>query len=161
MSNIALKYQFEQWIMTLESSSLSDIQKKFLNLLINYFDTIFPLGINGGARAKKIGWLIENNHETLSTAFPNLNSRRTNSERVSRIDELVIGPFRGFSTKESFVFDKKYTFMYGPNGSGKSSFCEGLEYALLDSIEEAESKRIRLGTYIQNTQNSYSVRPKV
>jgi len=51
--------------------------------------------------------------------------------------------------------------MYGPNGSGKSSFCEGLEYALLDSIEEAESKRIRLGTYIQNTQNSYSVRPKV
>ena len=161
MSNMALKYQFEQWISTLGSSLLSEIQKKFLNLLIDNFDTIALLGINGGARAKKIGWLIENNHETFSTVFPNLNTQCTSSEKFSRIDELVIGPFRGFSTKESFTFDKKYTFMYGPNGSGKSSFCEGLEYALLDSIEEAESKRIRLETYIRNTQNSYTVRPKV
>lgn len=161
MNNAALKYQFEQWISTLESSSLSEVQKKFLNLLINNFDIIVPLGINGGARAKKIGGLIEKNHETLLPVFPKLNSQRTNSEKFSRIDELVIGPFRGFSTKESFVFDKKYTFMYGPNGSGKSSFCEGLEYALLNSIEEAESKRIRLDTYIRNTQNSYSALPKV
>ncbi|MFZ2403562.1 MAG: AAA family ATPase, partial [Methylobacter sp.] len=161
MINKALKWEFEQWISTLEPSSLLEIHRKFLNLLIANFDTIVSLGTNGGTRAKKISELIEKNHETLSTVFPNLNSQHINSEKFSRIDELVIGPFRGFSTEASFAFDKKYIFMYGPNGSGKSSFCEGLEYALLDSIEEAESKRIRLDTYIRNTQKSYSVRPKV
>jgi DNA repair exonuclease SbcCD ATPase subunit len=63
-------------------------------------------------------------------------------QKFDRITEMKIGPFRGFATNESFTFDKKYTFMYGPNGSGKSSFCEGLEYALLGGIEEADAKRI-------------------
>ena len=39
---------------------------------------------------------------------------------------------------------------YGPNGSGKTSFCEGLEFSLLGSVEEAETKRIDERTYLSN-----------
>ena len=39
---------------------------------------------------------------------------------------------------------------YGPNGSGKTSFCEGLEYALLGAVEEADTKRIDALTYFVN-----------
>jgi hypothetical protein len=51
--------------------------------------------------------------------------------------------------------------MYGPNGSGKSSFCEGLEYALLGCIEEADAKRIAIDEYIQNTQKKSATSPIV
>lgn len=159
MNNAAIKYQFEQWVLSLDSSKLNNIQIKFLNLLIDNFDTLVLLGISSGRRAKKISELIEKNHETLLDIFPDLNYQHTSAEKLNRIDELIIGPFRGFSTVETFVFEKKYTFIYGPNGSGKSSFCEGLEYALLGSIEEAETKRIKAAAYIQNKHKNYSEHP--
>lgn len=41
--------------------------------------------------------------------------------------------------------------IYGPNGTGKSSFCEALEYGLLGSVAEAESKRFReQNDYLKN-----------
>lgn len=153
MSSTSVKNEFFQWISSLDLSTLADVDKKFLNLLINNFDTIIPHGTAGGARAKKIGQLIEKNKSTLSPDLPDVNIQKIADSEIPRsIAELKIGPFRGFSAEETFTFDKKYTFMYGPNGSGKSSFCEGLEYALLGSIEEAESKRINVALYATNTQ---------
>ena len=111
-------------------------------------------------RAAKINELIQKHHSTLSKDFPDILNQRTDSlKKLDRITELKIGPFRGFATGESFSFDKKYTFMYGPNGSGKSSFCEGLEYALLGRIEEANAKRIAINEYIRNTQNNFITTP--
>ena len=63
---------------------------------------------------------------------------------------MTIGPFRGFRTPESFDLQKRVILFYGPNGSGKTSFCEGLEYGLLGSVEEAETKRIDGGKYLAN-----------
>jgi recombinational DNA repair ATPase RecF len=63
---------------------------------------------------------------------------------------MTIGPFRGFRTPERFDLQKRIILFYGPNGSGKTSFCEGLEYGLLGSVEEAESKRIDGRTYLAN-----------
>lgn len=41
--------------------------------------------------------------------------------------------------------------IYGPNGSGKSSFCEALEYGLLGTVEEAQTKRFRnANDYLKN-----------
>jgi recombinational DNA repair ATPase RecF len=59
-----------------------------------------------------------------------------------RLRNMTIGPFRGFRTPEPFDLQKRIILFYGPNGSGKTSFCEGLEYGLLGSVEEAETKRI-------------------
>lgn len=67
-----------------------------------------------------------------------------------RLRDMTIGPFRGFRTPEPFDLQKRVILFYGPNGSGKTSFCEGLEYGLLGSVEEAETKRIDGRTYLAN-----------
>jgi recombinational DNA repair ATPase RecF len=67
-----------------------------------------------------------------------------------RLRRLTIGPFRGFRTPEPFDLQKRVLLFYGPNGSGKTSFCEGLEYALLGAVEEADTKRIDARTYPVN-----------
>lgn len=67
-----------------------------------------------------------------------------------RLRSMTIGPFRGFRTPEPFDLQKRVILFYGPNGSGKTSFCEGLEYGLLGSVEEAETKRIDGRTYLAN-----------
>jgi energy-coupling factor transporter ATP-binding protein EcfA2 len=156
----AVKQEFLRWIRTLNIETLSCTQKKLLNIFITHFDTLKLMGTAGGRRAKKISELIQKQHDTLSETLPDLSdSQTTASDRVDRITELEIGPFRGFTIKEKFLFDKKYTFLYGPNGSGKSSFCEGLEYALLGDIEEASAKRIALPDYIRNTEKNTPTTP--
>lgn len=67
-----------------------------------------------------------------------------------RLRNMTIGPFRGFRTPEPFDLQKRVILFYGPNGSGKTSLCEGLEYGLLGSVEEAEIKRIDGRTYLAN-----------
>jgi len=67
-----------------------------------------------------------------------------------RLRHLTIGPFRGFRTPEPFDLQKRVILFYGPNGSGKTSLCEALEYALLGSVEEAETKRIDGRAYLAN-----------
>jgi energy-coupling factor transporter ATP-binding protein EcfA2 len=67
-----------------------------------------------------------------------------------RLRHLTLGPFRGFRTPESFDLQKRVILVYGPNGSGKTSFCEGLEYALLGAVEEADTRRIDVRTYLAN-----------
>ena len=158
----AVKQEFFRWISGLNSPMLTDIERKLLNLLIIHFDTLAPLTTVKGSnnRATELNDLIQKHHATLSNEFPDILSHQTDSsEKFDRITELRIGPFRGFTTSESFAFDKKYTFMYGPNGSGKSSFCEGLEYALLGGIEEADAKRILIDEYIRNTKKGAATSP--
>lgn len=67
-----------------------------------------------------------------------------------KLRNLTLGPFRGFRAPESLDLTKQITLFYGPNGSGKTSLCEGLEYALLGEVEEAENKRIAARTYLAN-----------
>lgn len=67
-----------------------------------------------------------------------------------RLRSMTIGPFRGFRNPEPFDLQKRVVLFYGPNGSGKTSFCEGLEFGLLGSVEEAETKRIEGRIYLAN-----------
>lgn len=157
----AVKQEFIRWIESTSSLELTDYDLKLLNLLLSHFEILEPLTTAKGSknRAVKLNELIQKHHTTLSTDFPIVSHKTSSTERFNQIIELNIGPFRGFTTDESFKFDKKYTFMYGPNGSGKSSFCEGLEYALLGGIEEADVRRIGLTEYIRNYQKSMAVPP--
>lgn len=67
-----------------------------------------------------------------------------------RLRHLTLGPFRGFRAPEPFDLKKQIILFYGPNGSGKTSLCEGIEYALLGTVEEADTKRIDSRTYLVN-----------
>ncbi len=158
----SVQQEFFRWIWSIDFKDRSDTDRKLLSLLMAKYDVIEQLGTAGGRRAKAIGELIQTESNTLTPELPK--SQPTNTldmERAMKISEIVLGPFRGFATNESISFDKQYTLMYGPNGSGKSSFCEGLEYALLGSIEEAEARRIALSEYIRNAMNDSVVPPKV
>ncbi len=160
--NSAVRQEFFRWIASTGTLGLTDYDLKLLNLFSSNFEILEPLGTAKGSnnRAAKLNELVQKHHETLSTDLPAINSQQaSNTERFDRITELNIGPFRGFTVNESFTFEKKYTFMYGPNGSGKSSFCEGLEYALLGGIEEADVRRIGLAEYIKNYQKNSAVPP--
>jgi energy-coupling factor transporter ATP-binding protein EcfA2 len=162
MSTTLVKQQFYHWIGSFDWNTLSIVDKKLLNLFISYFDEIYPLSTAHGRRANKIGELIQQKQMELTEIKPELQSTQLKDKtKAPRIAELKVGPFRGFTLPESFAFDKKYTFLYGPNGSGKSSFCDGLEYALLESIEEAQSKRYNANDYSKNVQKGYFTVPKV
>lgn len=159
MSGLA-KHEFFQWIGSLETTDLNDIDRKLLNLMVTNFDVLADLSTANGKRSIKINELIQKNHTRLSTEFPDIQSHQSDSlKKIEQLSNFEIGPFRGFESSELFEFGKKYTFIYGPNGSGKSSFCEGLEYALLGEIEEATLKRIKLEDYIKNAQKSESQPP--
>jgi len=96
----AVKQEFFRWVRSLNSETLSDLQKKLLNTFITHFDTLEPLGTAGGRRANKISELIQAHHATLSTMLPDLNENQTKiSKRADRITDLEIGPFRGFATE--------------------------------------------------------------
>ncbi|AEF85676.1 RecF/RecN/SMC N-terminal domain protein [Treponema primitia ZAS-2] len=161
MNEIA-KRELLNWIRLLNIQSLSDMDIKLLNIIISNFDLLSSLGTASGQRAKKISELILKEKDTIPGIL-SINGEKDAAkiDSCERIYELEIGPFRGFTSQEHFIFDKKYTFLYGPNGSGKSSFCEGLEYALLGEISEAEAKRIPLDFYIQNVGRKISEVPIV
>jgi len=145
-----IKNNFYKWLKTLDSS-LSEIDIKLLNIIINNFGELVNLGTAAGKRGKKLSELIIAQRETIASVLPELNIiDNTTKENIEKIIGFEVGPFKGFSTKEKFNFDKNYIFIYGPNGSGKSSFCESLEYALLGDIWEAKARNIDLDKYIKN-----------
>jgi len=158
--NTSIKREFNNWINQLDKQNLSDIDIKLLNIIIVNFNSLAPIGTAGGKRAKELSELILKFRDTIPSVLEVNNVKQEiEINQIGKISELEIGPFRGFSSQEHFLFDKKYTFIYGPNGSGKSSFFEGLEYALIGDISEATAKRIPLESYIQNIENKKTESP--
>lgn len=80
----------------------------------------------------------------------------------NRLRSFTIGPFRGFRREETFDLQKSVVLFYGPNGSGKTSLCEGIEFALLGRVEEAEAKRMdALDDYLDNIHEGTHVAPRL
>ena len=116
-----------------------------------WLDEIAAVGVAGGRRGKVLAKLIVDNGDAASPALEiAADEGNANESEIVRLTKLEVEHFRGFSEKHTFEFKKPYTFVYGPNGTGKSSICEALEYGLLASIHEADSKRIPVSDYIKN-----------
>ncbi len=140
--------------------TLSEHEKKLANLTLGGFDEIAAVGTAGGRRGKVLAKLIV---EKGGAAPPELeiaeDEGNANESQIVRLAKVEVEHFRGFSDKHTFEFKNPYTFVYGPNGTGKSSLCEALEYGLLDSIHEADSKRIPVSEYIRNSSSKKSAKP--
>lgn len=147
-----LRNEFLRFCQTLDTADVPGDVRKIANLVWDNMDSIIPLGTAQGHRIKRIVELAQSAWDTLSLEVQPLPEQ--NSERVptfSRLRRLSVGPFRGFARQEEFDLDSRLVLIYGPNGTGKSSFCEALEYTLLGSVAEAESKRFRNQTdYFRN-----------
>jgi energy-coupling factor transporter ATP-binding protein EcfA2 len=142
------------------ASTLSEDERKLANLLLGRFDEIAAVGTAGGRRGRLLAKLIVEKGDAVSPALEiATDEANTNESKIFRLTRVEVEHFRGFSDKHTFEFKNPYTFVYGPNGTGKSSLCEALEYGLLASIHEADSKRIPVSDYIRNATSRKSAKP--
>jgi len=141
---------------------MSEHERKLANLILSGFTEISASGSAGGKRGKVLAKLITEKGDAASSELKiETDVVSANENSIIRLDRMFVEHFRGFSEKQVFEFKNPYTFVYGPNGTGKSSLCEALEYGLLGSIHEAESKRIPVSDYIRNAISKKSKKPLI
>lgn len=131
--------------------NLTAKEKQLANLMLDRFSDVEDSSSAGGRRGKVLAKMIVENGEAASPELKiETEAANTGKDGIVRLSKLTVEHFRGFSDEHTFEFKNPYTFVYGPNGTGKSSLCEALEYGLLGSIHEAESKRIPVAEYVKN-----------
>lgn len=147
------KRDFERFVawLHLPASQVTPEVKRLANLALANFD---GLAQTVRQHSQRSTYLVDHARRALaqtSDGPPDIQSVAADGAWPwQRLRNMTIGPFRGFRTPEPFDLQKRVILFYGPNGSGKTSFCEGLEYGLLGSVEEAETKRIDGRTYLAN-----------
>jgi DNA sulfur modification protein DndD len=158
-----VKNEYLRFLQTIKAEAVSSGVRKIANLVIGHLDEIQQLGTAQGKRAKKIAELASNNWDELSDVIKDIaNEEGEDDEIVKQLKSIKIGPFRGFAKEETLNLYSSLVLIYGPNGSGKSSFCEALEYGLLGSVEEAQSKRFaNQPNYLKNAHVNRYVDPVI
>ncbi|MGA4104372.1 AAA family ATPase [Ralstonia nicotianae] len=125
--------------------------RRLANLALEHFDGLAKTSRQHSQRSIYLVGHARKSLAQTSDGLPEMHPVAADSTWPwKRLRSLTIGPFRGFRTPEAFDLQKRVLLFYGPNGSGKTSFCEALEYALLGSVEDAETKRIDGRTYLAN-----------
>jgi len=139
-----IRPEYLRFLQSLYSDKVTADVRKMANLVFQHLDTLIPLSTTHGQRIKKMVNLAQMNWESISLDIQHAQEKSTEQTcPFAQIKSLSVGPFRGFARKEDFDLASQLVLIYGPNGTGKSSFCEALEYGLLGSVAEAESKRFR------------------
>lgn len=153
-----IQSEYSRFLQTLTDEHTSDNVRKVANLVLTHLDTLAPLSTAHGQRINKLVELAQANWTTTSAAIQPAPEQATSQTcPFAQLKSISIGPFRGFAEQEDFDLSNDLVLIYGPNGTGKSSFCEALEFGLLGSVAEAESKRFRQQDYLKNAHtNSFS-----
>ncbi len=139
-----IRTEYLRFLQTLSGDTITAEERKIANLVLEHLPELILLSTAQGRRVKKMVGLIQANWSTISAEIqPAQAQTAKQSTPITRLKHLTVGPFRGFAKPELFDLGSRLVLIYGPNGTGKSSFCEALEYGLLGSVAEAESKRFR------------------
>lgn len=154
-----IRAEYLRFLQTLTDDCASANVRKMANLVLNNLDELIPLSTAQGQRIKKLVGLAQAKWMATSTAIQPVPQQSTAQNcPFTQLKSLSVGPFRGFARQEDFDLASQLVLIYGPNGTGKSSFCEALEFGLLGSVAEAESKRFRSQDYLKNAHtNSFAV----
>lgn len=155
-----IRSEYLRFLQTLNTDGISSDVRKVANLVLNYLDVLIPLSTAQGQRIKKIVQLAQDKWTTISANIqPAPQQVTTQNSPFTQLKSLSVGPFRGFTKQEDFDLASQLVLIYGPNGTGKSSFCEALEFGLLGSVAEAESKRFRPQDYLKNAHTNNFILP--
>ena len=154
--------EYRRFLQTLTNANQQEL-RKVANLVLQHSDDLLPLTTAQGQRVKKIVELAQANWEAISADIQPIPAQAAaTSNPIRQLKSLRVGPFRGFSKPEDFDLASSLVLIYGPNGSGKSSLCEALEYGLLGSVAEAESKRFReQNDYLKNAHTNSVTAPVI
>lgn len=152
--------RFMHWLRQQESEA--DV-RRVAKIIHRHIGTLIPTVRNGGQRPLVLTPFLrrslDETSDVIDAAAPDVAAAPL---PWTRLQKLVVGPFRGFRRAEEFDLSKSIVLFYGPNGSGKSSLCEALEFALLGDVEEASAKRIdSLQDYFDNFHERRHVAPKL
>lgn len=146
-----IRSEYQRFMQGLTADHISEGVCKIANLVLEDLDTLQSLSTHQGQRVKRMTALAQIHWQTLATNIEiEVDDSTNHAISITRLKNLQIGPFRGFARQEVFDLDSPLVLIYGPNGTGKSSFCEALEFGLLGSVAEAESKRFRYQDYLRN-----------
>jgi energy-coupling factor transporter ATP-binding protein EcfA2 len=138
------------WLHQPETEASPDV-RRLANLVLANFDELALTSRHRSQRSLYLTDLARRSFAQTSDGAPEMQAIAANvTWPWRRLRHLTLGPFRGFRTPEPFDLQKRVILFYGPNGSGKTSLCEGLEYALLGSVDEADTKRIAERVYLEN-----------
>jgi len=143
--------RFMRWLHEPERGAPATILR-FANLVLANFDAVAETVRQHNNRSHLLARLAREHLEGFSPARPRLQDAvAAHGEWPwARLRSLTLGPFRGFREPQEFDLRKRVVLCYGPNGSGKSSLCEGLEYALCGTVEEAGQRRIPDRDFLSN-----------
>ncbi|WP_028730729.1 AAA family ATPase [Pandoraea sp. E26] len=149
----AAKRDFERFVRWLYAPdrAVSPEVRQLANLCFQNFDELAATSRHKSQRSVYLVSLARNVLRATADMVPTeVPEAADGAWPWKRLREFTLGPFRGFRTPETFDLTKQIVLFYGPNGSGKTSLCEGLEYALLGEVAEADSKRINPRIYLAN-----------
>lgn len=153
-----IQFEYIRFLQTLICDETPTEVRMVANLVLAHLETLIPLSTSQGQRIKKLVELAQANWTTTSADIQPAPEQATlQTCPFNQLKSISVGPFRGFAKQEDFDLSNQIVLIYGPNGTGKSSFCEALEFGLLGSVAEAESKRFRQQDYLKNAHtNSFS-----
>jgi DNA sulfur modification protein DndD len=139
-----IRSEFQRFLQTLNNGTTSEGVRKIANLVLQHLDDLVPLTTHQGQRVKQMVTLAQSHWDAVNVEIQPLPDDTVQQlSSITRLKNMSVGPFRGFSRPEVFDLSSRIVLIYGPNGTGKSSFCEALEYGLLGNVAEADNKRFR------------------
>jgi DNA sulfur modification protein DndD len=157
-----IRAEFLRFVESLSHISVSQDEWRLLNIIKDELESIVPLGAAAGKRSRYLVHLAYPAFDSLPSQPPNTTSGPSSAvRRLSRLDALAVGPFRGFGTRQEFDLANQIILLYGPNGTGKSSFFEALEYCLLGTVNDCSTKRIGIQDYLKNARTRSFEKPEL
>lgn len=155
-----IREEYSRFLQTFNNDDIPDDVRKISNLILENSDELIPLSTANSLRVKKIVELAQEHWETVSKNIEPIQAQVSeDTSIITRLKSLTVGPFRGFARQEEFDLNDRLVLIYGQNGTGKSSFCEALEYGLLNNVLEVDHTRIELDEYLKNAHTNTFSKP--
>lgn len=157
MASIHSEYQ--RFLTYLMQREVHDDVRRFAHLVLNHLQPLAEVGAARRGRSTRLAPLAVAQLAQLPVVHDGEAHEPEAGPALGRLQQLEVGPFRGFMRQETFDLSHDITLVYGANGTGKSSFCEALEVAMLGSISEAQVKRVDQRIYCNNARLRRHVAP--
>ena len=144
--------EYHRFLVHLAQREVPDDVRRLAHLVLNHLQVLSDVGSARRGRSTRLAPLAVEHLVDVSVAYDGNHHDPGDGVELGRLQQLEVGPFRGFMRQETFDLSHDITLIYGANGTGKSSSCESLEFAMLGSISEAQVKRVDQRSYCNNAQ---------
>lgn len=142
--------EYHRFLAHLAQREVHDDVRRLAHLVLNHLQPLAEVGAARRGRSTRLAPLAVAHLAHMPVAYEENPSGPEAGPVLGRLQQLQVGPFRGFMRQETFDLSHDITLVYGANGTGKSSFFEALEVAMLGSISEAQVKRVDQRVYCNN-----------